>query len=281
MTSQVRGEGPSLRPTLYPDVNAALHLLRQEARTILGDHFHSMYLTGSLALGDFDPHRSDIDYIVVTDVDVAADQLTALRAMHARFNASASPWATEVEVVYIAQDALRRHDPARATHPHIERGPDETLRMDELDSGWVVQRHILRTRGVVVAGPPPRTLIDPVDPRDLRRAVALFMRAWWGPMIHDPWPLERPGYQAYAVLTMCRMLYTLEHGAVVSKPAAARWVKETLGQRWAPLIDRALEWRKDRPDACGGDTGETQGFIAHTVEQCERSESSTWDSHVT
>ena len=170
MTSQVRGEGPSLRPTLYPDVNAALHLLRQEARTILGDHFHSMYLTGSLALGDFDPHRSDIDYIVVTDVDVAADQLTALRAMHARFNASASPWATEVEVVYIAQDALRRHDPARATHPHIERGPDETLRMDELDSGWVVQRHILRTRGVVVAGPPPgrralhARVVGPDDP---------------------------------------------------------------------------------------------------------------------
>jgi hypothetical protein len=35
----------------------------------------------------------------VTDVDATADQLTTLGAMHARFNASASPWAMEVEVV--------------------------------------------------------------------------------------------------------------------------------------------------------------------------------------
>lgn len=253
--------------TPYPDVDAAVHHLRSAAQAILGSGFRGMYLTGSLALGDFDPRSSDIDFVVVTAADVTADQLSALQAMHARFNASDSPWATEVEGIYIAWDALRRHDPARVWHPHIERGPRETLRMDHLDSGWVVQRHIVREKGIVIAGPPPRTLIDLVEPDDLRRAVALFMDVWWGPMVHDPWPLARPGYQAYAVLTMCRMLYTLEQGAVASKPAAARWARGQLGHRRAALIDRALAWRKDRPDTFGPDTGEAQRLIAHTVER--------------
>jgi len=261
------GEAMSVHPTPYPDVDAALRYFRSGAQTVLGPGFRGMYLTGSLALGDFDPRSSDIDFIVVTDGDVTADELAALRALHARFNAGESPWATEVEAVYIAAAALRRHDPARALHPHIERGPEETLRMDQLDSGWVVQRHIVRQRGIVVAGPPPRTLIDPVAPRELHQAVALLMREWWGPMVDDPWPLERPGYQAYAVLTMCRMLYTLEHGAVVSKPAAARWAREVLDHQWAGLVDRALAWRKDRPDTFGDDTSDTQRLIEYAAER--------------
>ena len=36
---------------------------------------------------------------------------------------------------------------------------------------WPIHRHILREQGVVLAGPPPRTLIDPVQPDELREAV--------------------------------------------------------------------------------------------------------------
>ncbi len=102
------------QPTPYPDVNVVLHDLLSSIQAILGNHFRGMYLSGSLALGDFAAHRSDIDYVVVTDADLSDDLLLALRAMHADFNASDSPWATEVEAAYIPQDALRRYDPAHA-----------------------------------------------------------------------------------------------------------------------------------------------------------------------
>lgn len=32
-----------------------------------------------------------------------------------------------------------------------------------------------------------------------------------------------------AILTMCRVLHTLEHGTIVSKPVAARWAQAKLG----------------------------------------------------
>ena len=41
---------------------------------------------------------------------------------------------------------------------------------------------------------------------------------------------------------MCRILYTLEHGAVVTKPVAARWAQATLASRWRPLVQDALAW---------------------------------------
>jgi hypothetical protein len=49
-----------------------------------------------------------------------------------------------------------------------------------------------------------------------------------------------PEYQAYAVLTMCRALYALEFGEIISKPAAARWAQAALDPRWQGLIARAL-----------------------------------------
>lgn len=257
-------------PTPYPDVNAALDELRSSVQAILGDHFVGMYLSGSLALGDFAPYRSDIDFVVVTDGDVSGDQLAALRAMHARFNAGDSPWATEVEAAYIPRDALRRYDPARARHPHIERGADEVLDMDDLAIDWIIHRAILREHGVIVAGPDPRTLIDPIHPNDMRRAVVELMDIWWGPMCDDPAPLSRHtiGYQAYAVLTMCRILYTLDTGGVVSKPVAARWAQRALGGRWASLIEQALAWRKDRLDLPGGDIDATLDLVRYTYQKC-------------
>jgi hypothetical protein len=262
---------PVKDPSPYPDVNAVLHELMAGIQAILGAHFLAMYLDGSLALGDFDPHSSDVDYVVLTDADLSQELLAGLQTMHAHFNGGSSPWATEVEAVYIPQDALRRYDPARACHPHIERGADQILHLDQLDAGWILHLHVLREYGLVVAGPAPRAVIDPVDPRDMRRAVADLMDVWWGPMCEDTRPLLRHhiGYQAYAVLTMCRILYTLDTADVTSKPAAARWVKQALGGRWSGLIDRALAWRKDhRVPPREGDIAETVDLIRYTHERC-------------
>ena len=62
---------------------------------------------------------------------------------------------------------------------------------------------------------------------------------------------------------MCRALYTLERGAVVSKPVAARWVRETTGERWAALIERALAWPHE-PQA--DNLNETLDFVRYTLE---------------
>src|SRR5690242_3275903 len=111
----------SLQPTPYADVNAVLaHFLRQ-IRAVLGGQFRGMYLDGSLALGDFNPQTSDIDFIVTTATTLSDNHFLSLRDLHARFNASDSPWATEVEAVYLPENAFRRTDPQNVPRLRIER----------------------------------------------------------------------------------------------------------------------------------------------------------------
>jgi len=235
-----------MKPTPYPDVNAVLHAFRRDVEAILGSRCVGIYLFGSLALGDFSPERtSDIDFLVVTADAIPQPMLDALAAMHAGMLASGLAWATELEGAYIPLAPLRRYRPDDARHPMVER--HERLEVKQHDSDWVIHRHVLRERGVTVAGPPPDTLIDPITPDELRQAAVDCLRGWWAPMLDDPTRLHDPWYQAYAVLTMCRILETLEQGTVTSKPAAARWARQALGDRWATLIERALTRGRGEP----------------------------------
>ena len=130
----------------------------------------------------------------------------------------------------------------------------------------MIHRHVVREHGVALAGPDPRTLIDPVDVGDLRDAVVSLLHGWWMPAPTCRRWLDNPFYRSYAVLTMCRMRYTLRHGLVVSKPIAARWAQAALDARWTPLIQAALAWSSDIVP----DLGETLRFIDDTRQVSER-----------
>lgn len=245
---------------MTPTPQALLQALLDGIRQALGGQFAGMYLHGSLATGAFDPDRSDVDFLVVTWDKLPPDLLQNLASLHARLFVSGLPWATNYEGSYIPGNALRRYDPADCVHPAVE--VDGSFGLAVHGTDWVVQRHILREHGISLAGPPARELIDPISPDELRLAVRVLIQERWARQHEDPSRLQSSEYQAYAVLTMCRMWYTLEEGAVASKRQAARWAMQRLEDRWHPLVEEALAWRHgmgmDRLD-------DTLAFIQRTT----------------
>ncbi len=253
--------------TPYPEVAMLLEELLKSVRVILGDHFVGMYLDGSLTSGDFD-QDSDIDFVVVTDIDISGSLFSALQAMHDRIATIDSWCAIQLEGSYISRHALRRYDPAHALHPNIERGRGERLKMVEHDEAWAVHRCVLRERGITLAGPAPQTLIDPVAPADLRQAMLKTLHGWAASILDNPAQMKTCGYQSYIVLTLCRILYTLHYGAVASKPVATGWAQDALDNRWTTLIERAWTGRHNpglevSPDDVNG----TLEFIRYALEQ--------------
>lgn len=232
-------------PTPYPGVNAVLHRLLTDVQAILGDQLVGMYLYGSLSSGDFDPQRSDIDFLVVTAGKLPDETAPALEAMHKRLWASGLKWEKKLEGSYLPLADLRRFDPNADPVPQVNEG---RFYVAQQGSDWIIQRYILRESGVVLFGPDLRPLIDPVSADDIRRAVLGILREWWFPMLENPGFLRDLEYQAYGILSMCRALHALEHGTIVSKPVAARWAQQALGDRWTEPIERALTWQHGEPE---------------------------------
>lgn len=122
----------------------------------------------------------------------------------------------------------------------------------------------MREQGLVVAGPSPRTLIEPISPARLRAATRSLLTDFWAQQLDGPDWLRTRDYQAFAILTMCRALRTLATGGVSSKPDAAAWAQRTLDSPWPALITRALDWRYDKRE---GDMTEMLAFIRWTLDQ--------------
>jgi hypothetical protein len=228
--------------TPEPELDGVLAELLSGVRSALADRFVGMYLHGSLALGDFDRH-SDVDFVVAIDRAVEDEQLAALQDLHARIHSLESPWARHLEGSYLTIAALRRCRAENPTHLFLGHGDNELVVSDH--DNTVLHRYVLRRHGIALAGPDAATLIDPISPEELRSEISRLMDPWMGVFLAEPARLDNAWRQPYTVLTLCRMLYTLRHAAVVSKRRAAEWAMEALDDRWAGLIERA--WR-ERPD---------------------------------
>ncbi len=251
-------------PTVFADINKALHALCEGILPILDRQLIGIILHGSLASGDFHPNRSDLDVVVVTAGELNQNTFNALKKMHTSLTASSMKWTKKMEVSYIPKEALQKYDPAQSIHPALR--VDGSFELDGHGRDWIIQRYLIRTYGIALFGPSPAELIDPVEPEEVRQAVRDTLADWWAPMLKDPARIHDAEYQAYAVLTMCRALYTLQHGMVASKPVSARWAIAYFDEKWSPVIKAALAWENGQSF---DQLDQVLSFIRHTLVQAK------------
>jgi len=231
-----------VHPTPYPDVNTVLADLVASARLALGQAFVGAYLQGSFAVGDFDRH-SDVDFVIVAADELRDAQVDALQAVHRRIFALPCAWAQHLEGSYFSMATLRNSGQPSEPLWYLDHGSQSLIRSDHCNT--LVVRWILRERGVLLAGPSPATLLDPVPVDALRREIRATIRTWGRQILDDPDRYANRFYQGYIVLSYCRMLHDLVTGYPGSKRAGATWAKATLDPAWSALIDRAWEGRPD------------------------------------
>jgi hypothetical protein len=231
-----------MEPTPYSELNAVLQKLMAGIRGAIGDALVGAYLQGSFAVGGFDRH-SDVDFIVVVDGELSASQVAALEAVHGRVYDLDCEWAKHLEGSYFPRDTLKRYDGRGSPLWYLEHGKRRLVRSDHCNTAVV--RWVVREHGVVLAGPGPAEVVDPVPVPVLRGEIAATIRDWGDEILGEPERFRNRFYQSFIVLSYCRMLHDLQSGRIGSKRAGAEWAKVTLDASWSDLIDRAWGGRPD------------------------------------
>lgn len=240
----------------------------EEVRDVLGVRFTGAYLQGSFAIGDFDRH-SDVDFIIVTEDELPDEPVRALQTAHARVYGLDCVWAQHLEGSYFPRDVLRRCDRRGTPLWYLEHGAwslDQSTHCNTAVVRWTVREH-----GVVLAGPRPKHLVDPIPTRMLREEILATIRDWGKEILEDPERFSNRFYQAFIVLSYCRMLHDLHTGRVGSKRAGAEWAKAALDPSWAGLIDRSWDGRPNpalsvRQPADPAEFERTLDFVRHVIE---------------
>lgn len=174
----------------------------------------ALWAHGSLALGDFQPGRSDFDLIAVVGADLVDglgnDHRRQLRRLHKAL-ARDMPLAAKLHCSYVVESTLpdvgRRHvtwaQQRLMTRPV---GP--------------VSRRELTTGGKCLYGPPPAGLLPAVTDRELADFIRRDLRDFWYPAsakrtrwLQDVWVDLGP-------LTLARATVTLRDGRLITKGEA-------------------------------------------------------------
>jgi predicted nucleotidyltransferase len=228
-----------MQATAYGHINAFLERLLGEMKGVLGEKLVGLYLFGSLVMGDYDDSVSDIDLLAALTDDIDEATFAALKAMQDGLILEYPQWQDRLEIAYLSVHALRTFKTESSPIGIIS--PGEPFHIIEAGKDWLMNWYIVQEKGVALFGPPPATLIEPISQDEYVEAVKRHMAAWrqWsGP----EWMHSRPS-QAYAILTVCRALYTVRYGEQPSKIRAAEWAAKELPE-WAELIRQAVEWRQ-------------------------------------
>lgn len=256
--------------TPYADLDDLLDELLGHWRRILGDNLAGAYLQGSFALGAGDQH-SDCDFLVATHGPLTEDQEAALRVLHDEVPTRQGHWCHDIEGSYAPIDELATVDALGRPWLFNNHG-HRTLDWDD-HCNRAFTRWILREHAITLAGPEPRSFMEPVPAEVLRHEAATTIPtlmddlATWVDIATNAWG------QRYAVLTACRILYTLDTAQVASKAGALEWAQRRLDPRWRPLLaqvrdERPLGWVPAqvprRPDVAA-----TRTFGAYAVTWAE------------
>ncbi|HEY44766.1 MAG TPA: DUF4111 domain-containing protein [Anaerolineae bacterium] len=256
-------------PTPYPELNQVLRELVSRIQHILESDFIGAYLQGSFAVGDYDQH-SDVDFIVVIEDDLTPQQIDALQIMHDQIYQLDSEWAKHLEGSYFPREILRQHSKRGMKLWYLDHGARSLLRSDHCNT--ILVRWIVREKGVRLAGPPPKTLVDPISKELLRGEIFETLTNWGRQILDDPVPYSNRFYQGFIVLSYCRMLHDLHRGYPGSKREGAEWAKSVLDPSWSELIDGAWDGRPDpaqkvQQPANHEDFEKTLRFVEHIMNE--------------
>ncbi|MDO8470884.1 MAG: DUF4111 domain-containing protein [bacterium] len=249
--------------TPYQDVNDVLVTLTQGVHDILGDELVGLYLTGSLTYGDFNPESSDIDFLAIMSHTLSREKLEQIENMHTYIGENHTKWAKRIEGSYITKDMIEKaQPPQKPTTPrtYVNEGK---VRPAIYGNEWTINLHVLYEHGIALIGPDPRVLINPVSIDAVREASKRDLHEEWEPKLKDASWLQNSHYQAYVILTMCRILYRAKHDNVASKKVASTWAKNELGEPWSDLIQKAEQWHHGQEMNSADETAAFIRFVIH------------------
>lgn len=204
---------------------ALLQEFVQMSRQILGENLTGIYLHGSLAMGCFNPAKSDLDLLLVVEKSLPEETKIRFMEQVVRLNGSAPAKGIEMSVVLrkdckpfvyptpydlhfsVAHLARFTQDP----HGYVERfqGTDKDL---------AAHAAIIHRFGIPLFGPPVSHTFGTVSKSVYADSI------WYDVSGAEEEILENP---VYMTLNLCRALGYLAEDLVLSKQTGGAWALES------------------------------------------------------
>ena len=228
-------------------IQSEVKTLQTELSNLCGQNLLGIYLHGSLALGGFQPRRSDINVIVVTGQRMDLETKRACMTMLLRV----SPMPCPIDIRFLVQSALFPFQHPLLCDFQYDETWRETAQQDLRDGSWkdwhehawrdpdlTIDLTVLHHAGICLCGRPISEMFPAVSAHTFQEAIIQTMQ------IARDHPTQDP---VSFVLNACRVSACLQEGLILSKDAGGRWGLAHLPDQYHPLFEQSLALYRGEP----------------------------------
>jgi len=246
-------------PLLAP-LDRILPRFVDDLRSTFGLELVGVYLYGSAVMGGFDPKRSDLDVVVVTERSTDEVGIDVFARLVERLQTREAEWADRLDIVFVGRRTLADF---RSGGGFLEIGHPRPLRRIPDASQYVETWFLMRAADRPITGPPAATLVPPISTREFLAEVVAGIDGFIA-AVHDDTPA---GNVAYRAVTLCRVLRSLESGEICTKQEGAEWAAAR-DPDWAPFIRAA--WAVSSSNGDIGFTPDARARVPAFLERMAR-----------
>lgn len=216
-----------------------LERFTQMCRECFGENLTGVYLHGSLAMGCFNPNKSDIDLMLVVEQEPTDEEKLTFMKQIVAINAEAPAKGLELSIVTRGAMSPFLYPTPFVLHfspMHLdwfEQNPmGYVARMKGDDPDLAAHCTILRKYGKALYGAPIPEVFGEVPKAAYLDSIWQDVEGAEGDILRDP---------LYITLNLCRVLAYARDGLVLSKQEGGQWGLAHLPKMHHPLIRQALE----------------------------------------
>lgn len=208
------------------------------SKEILGNNLTGIYLHGSYSMGCFNPHKSDLDLLLVIEDDISDEQKMAFMKNVVKMNEEAPAKGIEMSILkrefcnpFVYPTPFELHfSPMHLNWFQIS--PEDYIRkMKGTDRDLAAHVTIINQSAIVLYGAEVKDVFGNVPKLNYVESIWSDISEAKVDILTDP---------MYVTLTLCRVLGYLKENLILSKQTGGEWGIKNLPQEFHELIQEAL-----------------------------------------
>ena len=211
----------------------------KRSQDILKDNLQGIYLHGSSVMGCFNPVKSDIDLIVVTENEMSDDIKREYMDMVMELNSHGPKKGIEMSVVrmkdcnpFIYPTPFDLHFSVAQIKWYTDAPDDYISKMKGTDVDLAAHFTIIRKRGKCLYGLPIEQVFGEIPKADYFDSIWNDIAEAKDDIKDDP---------MYIILNLARVLAYKKEELVLSKKEGGQWGLDNIPEMYHPLIKAALK----------------------------------------
>lgn len=218
------------------DIKVFVIQLTEKLQELIGENSVGFYLHGSLAIGGFNPSRSDIDILAVTKKALSLQDKIAFTELFLTY--SKNPFPIEISFMNRGQLENWGYPPAYDYHfseywrERYEECREKWLLVENVDADLAAHITIVIHKGICLSGEPIEAVFPAIPTIHYTSAIIQDFKDCLNNIELAP---------VYSILNMLRVYRFLKEGTICSKLEAGHWGANCLPADYRSLVLQATD----------------------------------------